>query len=144
MARLQEAFADLSPEIGFNLENVQYYPESFGNESADLCFGKLKASVCVDRGSLEVDLLIPGQPKKPVFLGVLMDHWGFIAKSNDKVANVREFFRQHQAQLLALGESLAKGEIPQYIKELLPSDDQNENWRRFVACQEKMQKAQKQ
>ena len=144
MARIQDAFADLPPEIGFKLENVEYFRESFGNESADLCFGKLKAHVCLDRGSLEVEILIPGEPKKPVFLGVLMEHWGFIAKSDDKITNVREFFRQQQAQLLALGETLAKGEIPEYIKELQPSDDQNENWRRFVAYQEKLQKVQKQ
>ena len=140
MERVREAFADVPPSVGFYLDNVKYHPEHFGNETASFAYGPIRASVCLDRGGLDVDIYIPSQPNKFVPLYALMECFDFQPKSKDPVLNFREFFRRDEYRLLRLGSTLAKGEIPLEFADLFPSDDQKENIRRLTAALEKSAK----
>lgn len=136
MDRVQEAFSDVPPEIGFCLDNVKYHAQHFGNETASFAYGPIRASVCLDRGGLDVDVHIPGKPNKFVPLGALMERYGFEPTSKDSVTNFREFFRYEERRLLELGVALVRGEIPFDVVDLFPSDDSEENIRRLTAALE--------
>jgi hypothetical protein len=140
MDRVQEAFSDTSPEVGFYLDNIKYHPQHFGNETASFAYGAIRARLCVDRGGLDVDVYVPRQPQKFVPLYALMERFKFQPESKDHVVNFREFFRRDEQRLLELGSALAKGEIPSEIADLFPSDDPQENIRRLTAALEKSAK----
>jgi len=136
--QIQAAFADFPDSVGFKLENVRDYPEAFGNqETMDFVFGKLRARVAYDRGELWFDILVPNQPKKTIGLSGLMERYNFSAKSPSVVTNLHDFFKCEQNRMLALGESLARSEVPPDVADLLPSDDPDENLRRMVAALDK-------